>query len=127
GKTGDDMAGRGHALGATGKDEPSCRDVERQPQHRRDQQNGRKCRELEGFLNPQRNHEHQDRERKRECEPSVDELWWERQEKDRQDENDSDREPDILSSAVAYRLGGCCRRRSHESPPVLAETRLRSR
>ena len=48
----DDIAGRGRPLGAVREDEPCGRDVEREPQDGRDQQDGREGGELERLLDP---------------------------------------------------------------------------
>ena len=82
-ETGDDAAGRIVALMAMRQDHARRRDVQRQPHHRRDQQNGRERREIERLLDPQRDHQDQHREGDREGQSHVDQEWRDRQEEHR--------------------------------------------
>ena len=52
GEAADDVARRGRPLLAAREDEPGGRDVEREPQDRRDEQHGREGRELERLVDP---------------------------------------------------------------------------
>src|SRR5580692_12888538 len=59
----DDMAGGGGALVAMGENEPGRGEVERQPQHGRDQQHRGERREFQRRLDDQRRHQDHHRER----------------------------------------------------------------
>ena len=89
-EAGDDVAGRRRPFGAVRKDEPRRRNVERQPQHRRDQEHGREGREFERRLDPQRDHQDEHRKRDRERQAEVDEKRRQRQEQDHQDPDHAD-------------------------------------
>ena len=97
GKAADHIAGRIHALVPFGQYDARRRDVERQPEHRRDQQDRWKRREVQRPRNPQRDHQDQDGKRDRERQADIDEERWDRQEEHRQDRDDADREADVAS------------------------------
>ena len=82
---------------------------ERQAQHRRDQQHGREGREIERLLDPQRDHQDQDRERDRERQPEVDQDRRDRQEQDREDRENADREADVAHRARVRRAAALSR------------------
>jgi hypothetical protein len=82
----DDMAGGVHAFVAVGQDHARRRDVQRQSQHGRDQQDGREGREIERALNPQRHHEDQHRNRDGDGQTDIDHEGRYRQEQDGKDE-----------------------------------------
>src|SRR5262249_2909499 len=67
----DDVAGGGGALVAVGQDQPGRGEIERQPQHGRDQENGRERREFQRRVNEQRRHQDQDRQRDRDRQEQV--------------------------------------------------------
>ena len=107
----DDVAGRGRPLGAAGENEPCGRDVEREPQDGRDQQNRREGGELERLLDPKAHHQDQHRERDRERQAKVDHRGRNRKKEEAQDKNDADGEADVL--AAAARGGRRDRRHGH--------------
>ena len=98
-KAADDIAGRVGALVAMRQDHARRRDVERQAQHRGDQQDGREGREIERPLDPQRHHQDQHRERDREGQADVDHEGRDRQEQHRQDDDDAEGEADVAAVA----------------------------
>ena len=84
------------------QDDAGRRDVERQAQHRGEQQHRREGRELQRLLDPQRHHQDEDRQRDRQRQPHVDHEGRDRNEQDRQDEHDRDGKADV---AAALGLG----------------------
>jgi hypothetical protein len=103
----DDVAGRRRALFAVRQDEPGSRNVEREPQDRRDQEHGREGGELERLLDPERHHQDEDRKRDRQREAEVDQHRRNGQEEEAKNKDDADGERDVLATAV------CRRRVSH--------------
>src|SRR5580704_4741631 len=75
----DDMAGGGGALVAAGENEPGRGQIERQPQHGRDQQHRRESGEFQRRLDDQRRHQDQHRERDRDGEREVEQQRRQRQ------------------------------------------------
>jgi hypothetical protein len=67
----DDMARGVRALVPAREDQPRGSEVERQPQHGRDQKRGRKRREFQRRLDEQRRHQDQDRQRDRDRQEQV--------------------------------------------------------
>jgi len=67
----DDVAGGIRPLMAAGQYQPRRGEVERKPQHGRDQKNGRKRREFERRLDEQRGHQDQDGQRDRDREKQI--------------------------------------------------------
>src|ERR1700726_1376699 len=90
----DDMAGGGGALVAAGENEPGRGEVERQPQHGRDQQHGREGGEFQRRLDEQRRHQDQHRERDRDGEREVEQQRRQRQNEDDQNRHHGDGQPD---------------------------------
>ncbi len=93
----DDVAGGVGALVAVRQDQPRGGEVERQPQHRRDQQDGRKRREFERRLDEQGGHQDQDRQRDRDREEQVEHDRGQRQDQHRQDGEDAERQRDVAA------------------------------
>ena len=112
GETADDVARGGRPLFAAREDEPRRRDVERQPEDRRDQQHRGKGGELQRLLNPQRHHQDQHRKRDRQRQAEVDHRRRHRQEEQAEDQDDADGKGDILAAAAGRRRGRC-RRHGH--------------
>jgi hypothetical protein len=106
GETADDVARRGRSLLAAREDEAGGRNVQREPQDRRDQEHGRESRELERFVDPQRHHQDQDGERDRQRQAEVDHESWNGEEEQAKNEDDADGEGDILAAAVRHRRRG---------------------
>ncbi len=67
----DDMAGRRRALMSMRQDQPRGSQVERQPQHRRNQEDGRERGEFQRRLDEQRRHQDQDRQRDRDRQKKI--------------------------------------------------------
>ena len=103
GETADDVACRCRPLLAVREDEPRRRDVEREPQDRRDQEHGREGGKLERLMDPQRHHQDQHGERDRRGETKVDHHRRHRQEEQAQNKDDADSEGDVLAAAVRRR------------------------
>ena len=93
----DDVAGRGRALMAVRQDQPGGGDVERQPQHGRDQQHGRKRREFQRRLDEQRRHQDQDRQRDRDRQKQIEHDRGQRQDQHHQDGEDAERQREIAA------------------------------
>ena len=98
-KAADDIAGGVGPFIAVRQDHAGRGDVQRQAQHRGDQQHRWEGREIEWALDPQRHHQDQHRQRDRKGEADVDEESRDRQEQHRQDDDDTQREEDIAAAA----------------------------
>ena len=79
----DDVTGGGGAFVAVRQDQPRRGEVERQAQHRGNQQDGRKSGEFERRLDEQRRHQDQNRQRDRDRQKQI-----EHHRRQRQDQND---------------------------------------
>ena len=104
-KAADDIAGRRHALRAMREDEARGGDVERQPQHGRDEKNGREGGKFQRLLDPQRDHQDQHRQGDGKGQPHVDHEGRNRQEENAQDRDDAEREADVSAAAFHWRDG----------------------
>ncbi len=93
----DDVAGGVGALVAVRQDQPRRGEVERQPQHGRDQQDGGKRGELERRLDEQRRHQDQHRKDDRDRQRQIEQDRRQRQDQDDQDRENADRERDIAA------------------------------
>ena len=102
GKTANDVARRVRAFIAVRQDHARGGDVERQPEHRGDEQDGREGREVERPLDPQRDHEDQHRNGDGKRQPDVDDEGGNRQKQDRQDGDDAEREAHV-PAMLSYR------------------------
>ena len=93
----DDVAGSPRALVPMGEDEACRGEIEREPQHGRDQQHRREGRELERRLDEQRRHQDQHGKRDRDREREVEKDRRQRQDEDHEDRHHADGEPDIAA------------------------------
>lgn len=93
----DDVTGGIRALVPVRQDQAGRGHVERQPQHGRDQQDGRKCREFQRRLDEQRRHQDQDRERDRDRQEQVQHDRRQRQDQHHQDGEDAERQRDVAA------------------------------
>ncbi|MEY9354637.1 hypothetical protein ABIG05_009076 [Bradyrhizobium japonicum] len=94
-EAGNDVARGGFPLPASRQDQTGGRNVESQPQDRRDQQHGWEGGEIERALDPQRDHQDQRRQRNRDGEAEVDQDRRNRQEQDREHGHDAAREKGV--------------------------------
>ncbi len=95
------MARGGRAVVAVRQDLSGRRDVERQSQDGRDQEDGRKGREVQRLLDPEGDHQDQNGERDGKGEADVDDGCRQRHEQHRDDEHDADGEADVLRARLA--------------------------
>ena len=93
----DDVAGGVGALMAVRQDQPGGGEVERQPQHRRDQEDGRERGEFQRRLDEQRRHQDQDRQRDRDRQEQVEHHRGQRQDQHHQDGEDTERQREIAA------------------------------
>src|SRR6185437_5304913 len=100
----DDVAGSVGALMAVRQDQPGGGEVERQPQHRRDQEDGRERGEFQRRLDEQRCHQDQDRERDRDRQEQVEHHRGQRQDQYHQDGEDAERQREIAALQDPYDL-----------------------
>ena len=112
----DDVAGRRRPLFAARQDQPGGRDVEREPQDRRDQQHGRKGGEIERFLDPQRDHQDEHGKRDRQRKAEVDHHRRNGEEKQAKNDDNAGGEGDVLAAAT----GGRSRRRDADGALAIA-------
>ena len=130
----DDVAGGRRALMALRQDQPGRGHVQRQPQHGRDQEDGRKRREFQRRLDEQRGHQDQDRDRDRDRQEQVQHDRGQRQDQHHQDGENAERQRQIAALEDVYDVGeaktfagACaltCRDVDHgcSAPPRLAAT-----
>ena len=114
----DDIAGSRRAIRAMRENKTRGGDVERQAQHRRDEQDGRERREVERPVDPQRDHQDQHGKRDRQRESEIDQDGGDRKKEDGQDGDDAAREPQVASTRSAT-LAACNRNIRHHSSPAL--------
>jgi len=114
----DDAAGGGGSFVAVGEDETGRGQVEGQPQHRRDQEDGGEGAEVERPLDEQHRHQDQHGEGDREGEADVEQPRRHRQDQHDQNADHAERERDLsaaqdLPEAAEQRchLEAACRRR----------------
>ena len=100
GEPADDVAGGGDSLGAVRQDQPRRRDIERQPQDGRHQQDGGKRGKLQRLLIHRRDHQDQHGQRDRQRQPEVDHQRRHGQEEQAQDQRRCRREADVLAAAA---------------------------
>jgi hypothetical protein len=93
----DDVAGRRRSLVPLRQDQPGRGQVERQPQHGRDQEDGREGGEFQRRLDEQRGHQDQDRERDRDRQEQVEHQRGQRQDQHHEDDEDADGEREIAA------------------------------
>ncbi|MGY2933502.1 hypothetical protein ACVWZ6_003104 [Bradyrhizobium sp. GM6.1] len=93
----DDVTGGIRALVPVRQDQAGRGHVERQPQHGRDQQNGRKSGEFQRRLDEQRRHQDQDRECDRNRQEQVQHYRRQRKDQHHQDGENAERERDIAA------------------------------
>jgi hypothetical protein len=93
----DDVAGGGRAFMAVRQDQPGRRQIQRQPQHRRDQQHGREDREFQRRLDEQRCHQDQHRQDDRDRQEQVEQDRRQRQDQDDEDRQHADRKRDVAA------------------------------
>ena len=91
----DDAAGGIRALMAIGQDQPRRGKVQRQPQHGRDQQNGRKGGEFQRRLDEQRRHQDQHGKDDRDGEENIQHEGRHRQDQHDEDRDDAEGQRDI--------------------------------
>ena len=93
----DHIAGAGGAVIAVAQDQPRRGEVERQPHHRGDQQDGREGREFQRLLDEHAGHQDQDRDRQRERQADVQQPWRQRHDQHDQDRHDAERQRQIAA------------------------------
>ncbi len=93
----DDVAGSRGALVPARQNEAGRGEIERQPQHRGDQQHGREGGEFERRLDEQRRHQDQHREDDRNGKCHVKKRRRQRQDEDDQDRHHADRQRDVAA------------------------------
>src|SRR6185437_13067226 len=93
----DDVAGSIGTLVAARQDQPRGGKVERKPQHRRDQKDGRERREFQRRLDEQGRHQDQDRQRDRDRQKKVENDRGQRQDQHDQNGEDAERQRDIAA------------------------------
>ena len=93
----DDVAGGGGAFVAVRQDQARGGQVERQPQHGRDQQHGREGGEFERRVDEQRRHQDQHREDDRDGQRAVEQQRRQRQDQHHQDGDHADGERDVAA------------------------------
>ena len=89
------------------QDHARRRDIQRQAQHGCDQQNGREGREFQWLLDPQRDHQDEDRQGNRQGQADIDENWRNGQKQDRQDDDDTEGKADIPTFFLSIRPNWC--------------------
>ena len=94
-----------------GQDEAGRGEVQRQPQHRRDQQHGGEGGELERLLDEQRRHQDQHREDDRDREAEVEHQRRQRQDQHDQDGDNAEGQRDVALPSMAIDL------RAERAPP----------
>jgi hypothetical protein len=99
----DHVAGRVRAVVPVGEDETRRGEVEREPEHGRDQQHGREDREFEGRRDEQRHHQDQHREDDRGRQEEVEEEGRQRHDEDREDHHHADRQQDVAALQQVHR------------------------
>jgi hypothetical protein len=109
------------------RQDQACRgEVERQAQHRGDQQDGRKRREFERRVDEQRRHQDQHGQDDRDRQEDIEDERRQRQDQHDQDGHHADRERDVAAleqvGEAPYAEGGAaglsCRDISHAAPPA---------
>jgi len=93
----DDIAGGVCAFMAARQDEPRGGEVERQPQHGRDQQHSRERGEFERCMDEQRRHQDQHREDDRDRQREIEQQRRQRQDQHHQDGEHADGESDVAA------------------------------
>ena len=126
----DDVTGGLCAFVAVGENEPRRGEVERQPQHRRNQQHGRERGEFERRLDEQRRHQDQHGKGDRDGERKIQQQRRQRQDEDQQDRHHADGESNVAPPQHRAEVGeprqrrvGALRRRYvghvvRSAPPV---------
>ena len=109
----DDVAGGRGSLVAVGEDEAGRGEVQRQPQHRRDEQERREDRELERVLDEQRGHQDQHRNDDRDGEQEIEEDRGEGHDEHHEDAHHPDGEEEV--GALGERAQRPELRRHHEA------------
>ena len=92
---GHDVAGGEWPLVAVAQDQPRGRDLERQPEQRGQQQQGREAGEVERALEEQRHHQHQHRGGHGQGQAEIEHHRRQGQDQHRQQSHDRQRQPDI--------------------------------
>src|SRR4029077_8357938 len=93
----DDVAGGIGALVPVRQDQPRGGEVERQPQHGRDQEDGRKRGEFQRRLDEQRGHQDQDRQRDRDRQEQVEHDRGQREDQHHQDGENAEGQREIAA------------------------------
>ncbi len=101
----DDMAGSGGAFVAVSENEPRRGQIERKPQHGRDQEDGGKSREFERRVNEQRRHQDQHRESDRYGEREIEQERRQRQDEDDEDRHHAERQSDVAAPKHGAEIG----------------------
>ena len=101
----DDVAGGARALVPVRQDQAGRGEVEREPQHGGDQQDGRERGELERRVNEQRRHQDQHREDDGDREEQVEQDRRQRQDEDHQDGHHADGERDVAALEQRAEVG----------------------
>ena len=103
----DHVAGGGGAFMAVREDEARGGEVEREPQHGRDQQHGGEGGEFERRVDEQSRHHDQHRDDDRDGEEQVEDDRWQRQDEDDEDRHHADGEREIATAQQDTDLAQC--------------------
>jgi hypothetical protein len=112
----DDVAGGGRTLVAARQDQPRRGQIQRQPQHGRNQEDGRERGKFQRRLDEQRGHQDQDRQGDRDREKKIEHDRGQREDQHHQNGEDAERQREIAApqhgADFADSRKSCPRRRS---------------
>ena len=101
-----DIAGSGGAFIAVAQDQAGRSQVQRQPHHGGEQQDGGKGAEFQRLADEHRRHQDQDRKAQRKSQADIEQPGRQRQNQDHQDRHDADGEAEFASFDDAHQLAG---------------------